>query len=117
MKLRCDQIEATDATQVRTKLSKEAIDDYCEAIKNGAQMPPVDVYAEKGSKRYIMADGFHRLYGTVLPFAAATRFRGEPSPQPQKASDDPKNANSNQPVGGKAVRPLHAQYLGLSMRS
>jgi len=60
-----DMIEATTATQVRTKLHKEWIDLYQEDIEKGAIMPPVDVFAEQGSSRHILADGFHRLLAAV----------------------------------------------------
>ena len=65
MRLACDNIEATKATQVRVKLQKEVIDAYREDIEAGAIMPPVDVFAEKGSERYILADGFHRHFATI----------------------------------------------------
>ena len=63
--LRCDLVEATQATQVRTVLDKGVIDDYCEALKNGAIFPPIDVFKEQGSGRYILADGFHRLLAHI----------------------------------------------------
>ena len=65
MRMRCDEIQATDTTQVRAKLSKETIDQYREEIETGAIMPPVVVFAEKNSERYILADGHHRLYAHV----------------------------------------------------
>ena len=51
VRLPCDNIEATKATQVRTKLHKDVIDAYCEDIKNGAKFPPIDVFCEKGAER------------------------------------------------------------------
>lgn len=60
-----DMIEATTATQVRVKLDKGKIAEYQEDIENGAIMPAVDVYAEQGSARHILADGFHRLMAAV----------------------------------------------------
>lgn len=60
-----EMIEATTATQVRTKLHKDVIALYQEDIEAGAVMPPVDVFAEQGSARHILADGFHRLLATV----------------------------------------------------
>jgi len=65
MKMFCDNIEATEATQVRAKLSNDTIDQYREEIETGAEMPPVVVFAEDGSQRYILADGHHRLYATI----------------------------------------------------
>jgi uncharacterized ParB-like nuclease family protein len=55
-----DNIEATAATQVRTKIHPETVKIYTEALENGAIMPPLDVFCEEGSERYILADGFHR---------------------------------------------------------
>ena len=58
--IRCDAIFATDATQVRVKLSKDVIDDYTAEIKTGAKMPAIVCFSEKNSERIFMADGFHR---------------------------------------------------------
>ncbi len=63
--LSCDLIEATTATQIRKVLDKGVIDSYCEDLKNGAIFPPIDVFKEKGSARYILADGFHRLLAHI----------------------------------------------------
>lgn len=60
-----EAIEATTATQVRVKLHNDVIDMYEKDIRNGAKMPPVVVFAEKGSARHILADGFHRLVAHV----------------------------------------------------
>lgn len=60
MKLRCDKIEATAATQIRKKLDKSVIETYTEDVKSGCIFPPLDVFCEKNSERYILADGFHR---------------------------------------------------------
>lgn len=63
--MRIDMIEATQATQVRTKIHKDIVEEYQSDIEAGADMPPVVVFAEKGSSRHIMADGFHRLLAHV----------------------------------------------------
>jgi len=65
MKLRCDNIIATDATQVRVKLDKDLIEQYAADIKNGDIFPAVDVFAENGSEAYWLADGFHRHRATI----------------------------------------------------
>jgi len=65
MKMRCDEIEATAATQVRVRLDKETIDLYCEEIQAGAIFPAVVVFAEPRSERYVLADGHHRLYAHI----------------------------------------------------
>jgi len=59
-KVRIDNIEATAATQVRVKISKEMVDQYTEDFQNGADFPPLIVYREKNTDRNILADGFHR---------------------------------------------------------
>lgn len=63
--LSCDQIEATEKTQIRRTLDKATIDQYREDLESGAVFPPVDVFREKGSSRVILADGFHRLYAHI----------------------------------------------------
>ena len=59
--LRCDEIEATSATQGRARIDPMVMEDYARDMKNGAIFPPCVVFAESGSERYIMADGFHRI--------------------------------------------------------
>lgn len=54
-------IEASAATQIRVRLDQEKIEEYAQAIRDGAPFPAITVFAEKGSERYILADGFHRL--------------------------------------------------------
>jgi ParB-like chromosome segregation protein Spo0J len=41
------------------------IEIYQQDIEDGAIFPPVDVFAEKGSSRHILADGFQRLLAHV----------------------------------------------------
>lgn len=60
-----DNIEATAATQVRVKLDHGVIDEYTEALQNGAKMPPLDVFREENSERNILADGFHRQRAAI----------------------------------------------------
>ncbi len=55
-------IEATAATQVRIKKPEEKlVKEYAQAMSAGSIFPPIIVFAEKGSKRYLLADGFARL--------------------------------------------------------
>ena len=55
-----DNIEATAATQVRVRIDKGIVDEYTESLMNGAQMPPLHIFREKGSERNVLAVGFHR---------------------------------------------------------
>lgn len=60
-----DNIEATAATQVRVRLDRATIEEYQEALENGAEMPPLTVFREANTDRNILSDGFHRLYAMV----------------------------------------------------
>lgn len=55
------EIEATAGTQVRRFLDPKMIEAYTEDMQAGAVFPAIIVFAEKGSERYVLADGFHRL--------------------------------------------------------
>lgn len=63
--MKIDLIEATQATQVRKKIHKDTVDLYQADIESGAVMPAVTAFAEDGSARHILADGFHRLMAAV----------------------------------------------------
>jgi ParB-like nuclease domain len=56
-----DLIEASAATQIRVRLDQDKIEEYAQAIRDGAAFPAITVFAEQGSERFILADGFHRL--------------------------------------------------------
>ena len=59
------EIEATAATQVRVKKPEDKlVKEYAEAMSAGSIFPPIAVFAETGSKRYLLADGFTRLEST-----------------------------------------------------
>lgn len=57
-----DNIEATAATQIRTQINETVVNLYTKDMEHGAVFPPLDVFAENNSERYILADGFHRLH-------------------------------------------------------
>jgi uncharacterized ParB-like nuclease family protein len=53
----------TDAgTQSRVKISEETVSDYAEAMKDGAEFPPVTLFDD--GVEYYLADGFHRFLAT-----------------------------------------------------
>ena len=52
-------IRTDGGTQPRTGLNSELIDEYVEAMTEGAKFPPVTVFYDGAS--YWLADGFHRL--------------------------------------------------------
>lgn len=65
MKIAVDELECTAATQIRVKLDKNMIDQYCEDLKAGADFPAIVAFCEKGSSRKIVSDGHHRVYAHV----------------------------------------------------
>ena len=58
IELPINEIEATAATQVRAKIDPEVVDEYAAAMKRGDKFPRGVVFSERGSHRYILADGF-----------------------------------------------------------
>lgn len=62
-KLSVSDIEEAADTQPRVGLSQETIDEYAEAIANGAEFPPLDVFLDGLS--YFIADGWHRFYAYI----------------------------------------------------
>ncbi len=57
-KLLLDEIDIYSGTQTRVSTNDEAVDGYAEAMKLGAEFPPIIVFFD-GAK-YYLADGFHR---------------------------------------------------------
>src|SRR5262249_48610432 len=50
---------ATEGTQARVALSETIIHEYAEALKQGDEFPPIDVYYDDTT--YRLGDGFHRV--------------------------------------------------------
>lgn len=57
-------IRTDGGTQARTQLNDDAVNEYAELMKDGAQFPPMIVYHD-GSD-YWLADGFHRYFANKL---------------------------------------------------
>ncbi len=57
-RLSLEDIDIYSGTQTRVATNDEAVEGYAEAMKLGAEFPPVIVYFD-GAKHYL-ADGFHR---------------------------------------------------------
>jgi ParB-like chromosome segregation protein Spo0J len=60
MKLELKNIRLDGDTQPRVALNEETVQDYAEAVMNGAQFPPAVVFHDGSS--YWLADGFHRYF-------------------------------------------------------
>ena len=52
-------IIAEDKIQQREQLSENCIEEYADAIADGANFPPIDVYDD--GENLFLADGFHRV--------------------------------------------------------
>lgn len=61
-KLNIDVIRIDGGTQVREQLNNAIVAEYADAIKDGAQFPPVTVFFD--GSNYWLADGFHRYFAT-----------------------------------------------------
>lgn len=64
--------------QPRVLMSAETIEDYAEAMRAGAEFPPIVVYSDGES--YWIADGFHRYYAATaagLDYLPADVRRGD----------------------------------------
>jgi hypothetical protein len=59
-----DDIRADGGTQIREKLHIDTIGEYAEAMADGAEFPPVDVFWD-GNGHYWLADGGHRLQAAI----------------------------------------------------
>jgi len=57
-KLKPEEIRRDGSTQPRTRLNQSTVEEYVEAVQNGATLPPIDVYHD--GETYWLADGFHR---------------------------------------------------------
>ncbi len=55
------KIRIDGCTQPRAELNQATVDEYAEAIKTGAQLPPVTLFFDGAN--YWLADGFHRYFG------------------------------------------------------
>lgn len=62
--MRLEEIRIDGGTQARAKMSDVTIQDYADAMKDGAIFPPVTVFFD-GSE-YWLADGFNRYYAHKL---------------------------------------------------
>lgn len=60
-RLKLKDITVNGGTDVRHEINDSVVDEYGEAAKAGAEFPPLIVF--KVGKEYLLADGFHRIYG------------------------------------------------------
>ncbi len=60
MRLEIDRIRIDGGTQSRERLNEETVGEYAQAMRDGADFPPVVVFHD-GSHNWL-ADGFHRVH-------------------------------------------------------
>lgn len=60
-RLKLSKITVNGGTDVRDKINDDVVNEYGEAAKAGSEFPPLVVF--KVDKEYLLADGFHRIYG------------------------------------------------------
>jgi preprotein translocase subunit YajC len=58
-KVKIEQIRLDGGTQSRAEMNMTTVEEYAEAMKEGAQFPPVIVFYD--GQDYWLADGFHRV--------------------------------------------------------
>lgn len=54
-------VRTDGGTQARVKINDDVVEDYAEALREGAKMPPVLMYFEETTETFWLADGFHRF--------------------------------------------------------
>jgi hypothetical protein len=55
------KIDPNNDTQIRSGLNDAVVDEYIDAIKNGAAFPPIIVFQNNSKADYYLADGWHRV--------------------------------------------------------
>lgn len=63
MKLRINKLRLDGGTQPRAVVDYATVEEYADAMQNGAEFPPVIVFYD-GSE-YWLADGFHRVHASM----------------------------------------------------
>lgn len=56
-------LSALQGQQPRAEMNQGTIDDYCSAMDQGAEFPPITLYTED-DKTFYVADGWHRIHAT-----------------------------------------------------
>lgn len=53
-------VRTDGGTQARVALDKTVVQEYADALEEGAKLPPITLYYEESADVYWLADGFHR---------------------------------------------------------
>jgi hypothetical protein len=57
------EIKINGGTQTRARLDKQVINEYAEALENGAEFPKIVIFND--GENYWLADGFHRYHAHI----------------------------------------------------
>lgn len=71
--LSVDLIELKLGTQMRAQVNDDTVEQYADLWKAKHEFPPIDVFHD--GERFILADGFHRLYGAKAAKRASVPCR------------------------------------------
>lgn len=71
-----DDIVTDAGTQIRTSINEEKVGEYAESMRNGSTFPPIRLIHD--GSRYILADGFHRLFAAMRINEIAIKAEVEP---------------------------------------
>jgi hypothetical protein len=74
------RIRIDGGTQSRAEINQTTVEEYAEAIRTGASLPPVTLFFD--GSNYWLADGFHRYHGARL--AGLTAIHEEITPGTQR---------------------------------
>ena len=74
--IKLNKIRIDGGTQIRVRLSEEAVQEYADAMKEGVKLPPVIVFFD-GSEHWL-ADGFHRFHAHKKISADAIQVEQRP---------------------------------------
>ena len=68
LRIPLDSIRVDPAVQQRAAgTSQDVVDEYVEAMRNGVEFPPIDVFSDDGGT-FHLANGFHRWEARGLAF-------------------------------------------------
>jgi hypothetical protein len=59
--IKLENVRIDGGTQTRIEINQDVVEDYSQAVLDGAKFPPVDIFYDGTS--YWLADGFHRYHG------------------------------------------------------
>ncbi len=102
----------TEGTQVRVALSETVIREYAEAIEQGDEFPPIEVYYDETA--YWLADGFHRVQAAQQAEFLVRTVRQERAPTPE--TQEPPERTRKVTRGGKTYT-MRTGRIGTAARA